>query len=295
MSESAGVELQPHAVSGRSNLRAILIVLVAFFIFSGADTAVKLVALSVPVPQVTFLMITVALLLSVGYGLMTGGRGSLLPRYPVFALTRAALLSIDTLLIYYAFSRLSLSEAYMLAFLNPILVAVLASVLLGERLSALAWTGVVLGFAGATLALRPGIEPLNLGHAAALASTVCFALSLIMLRRAKSGESDTALTVTFMAMLALVSLATQLLTGGLVALSGHDWTVVLIGGVLMFGGHAGLVRAFRLGDASVVAPFQYSQIIWGCLFGLFFFGNPVEPFTLMGAAVIIFSGWLVLK
>ncbi len=54
-----------------------------------------------------------------------------------------------------------------------------------------------------------------------------------------------------------------------------------------------LVRAFRLGDASVVAPFQYSQILWGCLYGALFFGAPVESHTLAGAAIIILSGWLV--
>ncbi|WP_426128658.1 hypothetical protein [Pararhizobium sp. PWRC1-1] len=55
------------------------------------------------------------------------------------------------------------------------------------------------------------------------------------------------------------------------------------------------MRAFRTGEASVVAPFQYSQIIWGCLFGALVFGAPVEIHTLAGAAIIIASGWLVLK
>ena len=61
------------------------------------------------------------------------------------------------------------------------------------------------------------------------------------------------------------------------------------------GGHALLVRAFRVGEASVVAPFQYSQIIWGCLYGVLLFATPVEPHTVLGAAIIILSGWLVLR
>ena len=64
---------------------------------------------------------------------------------------------------------------------------------------------------------------------------------------------------------------------------------------VLSGGHALLVRAFRVGEASVVAPFQYSQIIWGCLYGVLLFATPVELHTLAGAAIIILSGWLVLK
>lgn len=295
MSDETSTGLRPHAVSGRSNLRAILIVLISFAIFSGTDVTVKLLADGLPVPQVTFMVTVVALTLCILQSLVSGNRRDLLPRYPRLAIVRAVLLSLDTLLIYYAFAHLSLSEAYMLAFLTPILVALLAAVLLGERMSTLAWSGVILGFAGVTLALRPGIAPLNLGHAAAIASALCFAVSLVMLRRAKAAESDTALVVSFMVMLALVAAIVTLASGGFVQPSGHDLLLALGGGVMMFGGHMGLVKAFRLGDASVVAPFQYSQIIWGCLFGLVIFETPVEPFTLAGAVIIIFSGWLVLK
>jgi S-adenosylmethionine uptake transporter len=295
MSDNTSSSLSPHAVSGRSNLRAILIVLFSFAIFSGTDVTVKLLADHIPVPQVTFMVTIVALVLCVGHSLWSGSRRDLLPRYPALAFLRAVLLSLDTLLIYYAFARLSLSEAYMLAFLTPILVALLAAILLGERMSLIAWSGVILGFAGVTLALRPGIAPLNLGHAAAIGSAVCFAFSLVILRRAKTAESDTALVITFMVMLALVALVTAVLGGGLVMPTARDLLLALAGGLMMFGGHMGLVKAFRLGDASVVAPFQYSQIIWGCLFGLLIFNTPVDPFTLAGAAIIIFSGWLVLK
>ncbi len=295
MSDETSTALRPHAVSGRSNLRAILIVLFSFAIFSGTDVTVKLLADDLPVPQVTFMVTSVALVLCILQNLFAGNRRDLLPRYPVLAVTRAVLLSLDTLLIYYAFAHLSLSEAYMLAFLTPILVALLAAVLLGERMSLIAWSGVILGFAGVTLALRPGIAPLNLGHAAAIASALCFAFSLIMLRRAKAAESDTALVVSFMVMLALVAVIATLISGGFVTPTSHDLLLALGGGIMMFGGHMGLVKAFRLGDASVVAPFQYSQIIWGCLFGLIIFETPVEPFTLAGAVIIIVSGWLVLK
>lgn len=256
---------------------------------------VKLMSERVAVPQVTFMMTGIALLLCLGAGLATGKRQDLIPRYPLLAAVRAALLSADTLMIYYAFARLPMSEVYLLAFLTPVLVAVLAAILLGERLSVLAWTGVILGFSGVALALRPGVEPLNLGHAAAIGAAFCFAFSLILLRRAKAAESDSALVVTLLAMLLVMSLAVTMINGGFQPLEAYDWMLAGMGGLCLFGGHMTLVRAFRMGDASIIAPFQYSQIIWGCLYGALVFATPVEAYTLAGAAIIIFSGWLVLK
>jgi S-adenosylmethionine uptake transporter len=67
------------------------------------------------------------------------------------------------------------------------------------------------------------------------------------------------------------------------------------GGTLLLAGHALLIRAFRIAEASVVAPFQYSQIIWGCLYGALLFAAPIELHTLAGALIIVLSGWMVLK
>lgn len=295
MSDDALSLAEPHAVTGRSNLKAILIVLLSFAVFSGTDVIVKLMAEDLPVTEVTCLVTAFALAFSLAQGLAAGRARDLLPRYPRLALVRAGLLSVDTLLINYAFSRLPLSDAYLLAFLTPILVAVLAAILLGERLSHLAWAGVVLGFCGVALALRPGVEPVNLGHAAAIGAAICFSLSLILLRKARAAESDAALMVTLMSMLVLMSLILTLVNGGAVMPSLQQLGTAGLGGLMAFLGHFGLVRAFRMGDASVIAPFQYSQIIWGCVFGALIFGSPVEPMTLAGAAVIIFSGWLVVK
>ncbi|MDX0650638.1 EamA family transporter [Sinorhizobium medicae] len=277
------------------NLRAAGLGFLAFAVFSGTDVLVKLLAKRFEVPQVTFMVTLASLALLAVYAGVTGTAASLRPRHPGLALLRAFLLAVDTLLIHYAFSVLPLSEAYLLAFLTPVLVAVLAFALLAERLSALAWSGVVLGFLGVAIALRPGIEPLNLGHAAAAGSALVFALSLVLLRRAKATESDLALVSTLLVVLAAVALAVASAGGGLARVGSGDLLIAFLAGLFMLGGHLLLVRAFRTGDASVVAPFQYSQIIWGCLFGALFFAAPVELHTVAGALVIVLSGWLVLK
>jgi S-adenosylmethionine uptake transporter len=292
---SVDANVAPARAGMRRNLRAATLGFMAFAVFSGTDVLVKLLAERFQVPQVTFMVTVAALLLLGAYAGATGSIGSLVPRHPRLALLRALLLAVDTLLIHYAFSVLPLAEAYLLAFLTPLLVAILAFVLLGERLSPLAWSGVATGFGGVAVALRPGIAPFNLGHAAAAASALVFALSLLLLRRAKTTESDLALVATLLVVLAGTAFGASMIGGGLEPVTGADLVGAGAAGLFLLGGHFLLVRAFRAGEASVVAPFQYSQIIWGGLFGALIFSAPIELHTMIGALIIVLSAWLVLK
>lgn len=289
MIEEGGAPVVP------SNGRGAVLVLLAFFVFSATDAIVKIMAGTIPAPQVTFFITVAALVLLLGHAIATGRLHRLVPRQPSLAFWRALLLAVDTLLIHYAFAKLPLAEAYLIAFLTPILVAMLGFVFLGERLSRIGWAGVLIGFAGVVVALKPGVAPLNLGHLAAFASAVFFALSLILLRRAKMAETHAALVASLLIVMTPVALAVAAVATDMVPLELPDYGLSLAGGALMLGGHALLVRAFRVGEASVVAPFQYSQIIWGCLYGVLLFATPVEPHTVLGAAIIILSGWLVLR
>jgi S-adenosylmethionine uptake transporter len=295
MSAETSLNLPEASASGRSNMRAAGIAIISFAIFSGADALIKLLAIDLPAPQITFMTTFVGLVLLLAYAAIKGTLPNLMPVQPGLAVLRALLLAGDTLLIHYAFKRLPLSEAYTIAFLTPTLVAVLSFFLLGERLSRRGWLGVIMGFVGVTVALRPGAAALNIGHVAAFGSTLFFALSLLLLRRTKTAERDEALVGSLLVVMTPVTFLTVLGSTGFSVVGGNQLGIALIAGILGLGGHALLVRAFRVGEASVVAPFQYSQIIWGCVYGALLFASPVDPYTIAGAVIIILSGWLVLK
>ncbi|MCA0338295.1 MAG: DMT family transporter, partial [Proteobacteria bacterium] len=248
MIEEGGAPVVP------SNGRGAVLVLLAFFVFSATDAIVKIMAGTIPAPQVTFFITVAALVLLLGHAIATGRLHRLVPRQPSLAFWRALLLAVDTLLIHYAFATLPMAEAYLIAFLTPILVAMLSFVFLGERLSRIGWLGVLVGFAGVAVALKPGAAPLNLGHLAAFASAVFFALSLILLRRAKMAETHAALVASLLIVMTPVALAVAAVATDMVPLELPDYGLSLAGGALMLGGHALLVRAFRVGEASVVAP-----------------------------------------
>ena len=276
-------------------LRAAWLAGLGFAVFAASDAAVKLLSEGLPVVQIAFMVTGFALLAVVGATLALSRPGDLRPRQPGLAFGRGLLLAVDTLLIYYAFATLDLAEAYVLAFLTPALVAVLAVGFLGERLSASGWLGVGLGFAGVIVALRPGAQALALGHLAALGSALIFAVSILMLRRIRVGETDVAPVAVLLLMLNLLALALTLLGGGLAPVGARQLVLAAGAGLMMAAGHWLLIRAGRVGAASIVASFQYSQIIWAGFWGLVLFGTPVSVPVAAGAAIIILSGWLVLR
>lgn len=270
----------------RGDTRAILLAAGAFAVFSLTDALAKWLSRDLPVAQVGLMVTAIALGL-----VLVAARGGLRPRQPRLALLRGALLAADTLLIFYAFSRLDLTEAYALAFTAPLLVALVSTVFLQERLRQRGWLGVGLGFLGVLVVLQPQTQQLNAGHLAALASALAFALSIVVLRRVDAEEKDGAILFVVLLMIALTA---AVLTGGdLMPLDAAQAAVVGLAGVLMALGHWLLIRAGRLGAASLVAPMQYSQLIWAALWGAALFGSPLGPALLAGAGLIILSGWLV--
>jgi S-adenosylmethionine uptake transporter len=277
------------------NIRAALIATAAYAVFVVSDVLVKLLSQSLPVIQVTFMVTGVALILLLGHAGVTRQMHRIVPRYPVFATIRALLLAGDTVLIYYAFATLPLAEVYVLAFLTPIVVAASAFLFLREKLSPIATIGVFLGFAGVLVTLRPGVAPISLGHIAAIASVGMYAASLLMIRMAKPDEADIALVATNFFLLTLLAFLAALIMAQLQPVTLLQVFYAALDGTCIFAGAMWLVKAFRMGNASLVAPFQYTQIIWGSLLGLLLFAEPVELHSMTGAAIIILSGWLVLK
>ncbi|WP_246748887.1 DMT family transporter [Rhizobium setariae] len=280
---------------GSANKAAALIALMSFAIFTGADASVKLLSDRFSVFQVTFVLTSYAVLFIAAWALIAGKAAAIVPKAPLFASVRGILLATETLLIYYAFSTVPLAEAYVIAFLAPIMVAVLAVIFLGERMSMWGALGVALGFAGVLVVMQPGRSEIALGHVAAIFSALIFSITLLMLRRTKAHEDDLALAAVPLVILALMAGCFLPWAGGFPALDLKDLLIFMLGGFCLFLGHTLLVKAFRVGEASVVAPFQYSQIIWGSAFGLVLFGSPIELTTMLGAAIIILSGWLVLR
>jgi len=277
------------------NVKGAVLAVCAFGIFSIADTIVKYETQFLPVPAVTAMITGAATLFIALYAVLKGQGRALVPATPAFTLGRGALLASETAIVYYAFSAIPLADVYVLTFLAPIFVSVIAIATLGERPSPLVAVGVVLGFIGVLVAFRPGAMGFGLGHFAAAGSALIFAVTLVMIRVAAPRESDLALVISPMAILALCSGMVTLSTTGFPAVSAGETVLLLVAGFCLFAGNLLIVRAYRVGAASFVAPFQYCLIFWGALNGWLVFGASVELFTWIGAAIIVAAGLLVVR
>lgn len=277
------------------NVKGAVLAVCAFGIFSVADTIVKYETQFLPVPVVTAMVTGAATLFIALYALLKGQGRMLVPATPAFTLGRGLLLASETAIIYYAFSAIPLADVYVLTFLTPIFVSVIAIAFLGERPSPLVAVGIVLGFIGVLVAFRPGAMVFGIGHFAAAGSALIFAITLVMIRIAPPRESDLALVISPMVILAFGSGMVTLLTTGFPAISAGELALVLVAGFGLFAGNLLIVRAYRVGVASFLAPFQYCLIFWGALNGWLVFGASVELFTWIGAAIIVGAGLMVLR
>jgi drug/metabolite transporter (DMT)-like permease len=194
----------------------------------------------------------------------------------------------------YAIRRLPLAETYSIFFVAPLLITVLAVVILKERVDWTRWVAVAMGFCGVIIVLRPtGSGALTIPGLAVLACAVGYALSAIIIR--VLGRTDSTESMMFWLM-ALVGIG-----AGLLALpewrpiqSAH-WPVVAGVAVLGSIGQLAITEAFKLGESSFIAPFEYTALAWGVGLDWFVWRTVPAPVTIAGAFVIIASGLYLVR
>lgn len=192
----------------------------------------------------------------------------------------------------YAFFRglktLPLAEATSLVFAAPIFITAISVPLLGERVGARRWAAVMAGFAGVIIIVRPGAAAFQPASLFPVATALFYALYMISTRWI--GRAESLWTMMF-----YVALFPILYSGPIVAM---QWQAVetshlpVFLGMAVFGtlGITLIGHAFRLAPAAVVAPFDYSALLWASLFGWLVWGEFPDAWTYAGAAVIIASG-----
>lgn len=189
----------------------------------------------------------------------------------------------------YALRYLGLSEAYAIFFVAPLMITVLAVFILKERVDWTRWLAIAVGFCGVLIVLRPtGAGALTIPGLAILACAAGYALTVIIVRIL--GRTDSTESMMFWLTLFMGAGA------GLIALP--DWRPIqpdhwlVIGGVALTGslGQFAITEAFRLGESSFIAPFEYTALAWGLGLDWFVWKTLPAPITMAGAFVIIASG-----
>ena len=280
--------------SAKSNLRGALLALAAFGLFASHDVVVKLLGAEYMTFQIVFFSVLLSFPL-VSLMLMRDTReGTLIPAHPWWTVLRTAAVVMTGSSAFYAFSVLPLAQVYTLLFAAPLAITILSIPILGERVGAHRWVAVVAGLAGVLVVLRPGVAELNLGHAAAMTAAICSALASVTVRKIGRFERSAVLLLYPM-------MANFILMGMVLPFIYKPMPVEhlgLVGVMAMFAFFAGLllIAAYKAADAAVVAPMQYSQIIWAAAYGVLFFAEVPDRITWIGAGIVIASGlYIVLR
>ena len=189
---------------------------------------------------------------------------------------------------------LPLTQVYPILFAMPLLITVLAIPILGERVGLHRAAAILVGLIGVLVVLRPGSAALSLGHAAALAGAVFSALSSIIMR--KIGREERTVVLQLYPLLVNLVLMGALLPFVYVPVAVVDLGASAVMAALALSAIGCLVAAYRLAPAMIVAPMQYSQIVWATLFGAVFFGERLDTMTMVGTGIIIAAGlYIVLR
>jgi drug/metabolite transporter (DMT)-like permease len=264
----------------------------AFGLFSVMDALIKWLSATYPVPQLVvfnalFALIPVALM-----AMSRGGLSQLRTRRLGLHLLRGTLGTLGGLLAFYAFSRLPLADAYAIIFATPLLITALSVPILGEAVGWRRWCAVLVGFAGVLVMLRPGIAPVGPGSLAALGAACASACAILLVR--KLSMTETTASIAFYSNLTAVTLMAATFSPSFVAPSLHDLLLMALSG--LFGGSALLIliAAYRRTPAALVAPFQYTQMLWAIVLGVLFWGDLPEAAMLLGASIVAASGLFIL-
>lgn len=277
-----------------SNLRGALMALLAFGLFATNDVIIKFLGGTYSPFQTIFFSTLL------GFPLMAlallGDRtdGNLIPKHPYLAVLRAVLIMANVVAGFYAFAVLPLSECYPIFFATPILITILAIPTLGERVGIRRGIAVFVGLIGVLVVLRPGTGNLGLGHFAAISAAVLGALNAILMR--KTGPKE-----RFAVMMLYPMTGNFVMSAIALPFVYHPMPIRdlgLLAAIACLGMVASvfLIGAYRNTPAVVVAPMQYSQIIWGTLFGALIFQETHDFRTVAGTLIIIASGvYIVLR
>jgi len=277
------------------NLRGSLMMVLAMLGFAFEDSFLKLAAKLMPLGEVLALMGLIGMALFSALALRKGAAP--LPRS---ILSRTMALRSGSEVVGRVFYALALaltpiSQASAILQATPLVVVGGAALLFGEKVSLLRWLLILAGFAGVLIIIRPGVEGFSALSLLAVAGLLGFAGRDLATRAAPPALSNAQLGVAGFLMLALSGLILITLNGGPAAIS--PLALAYTCGAACFGvaAYAALTSAMRTGEVGVVTPFRYTRLLFALIVGYTQFGERPDALTLIGSAVIVGCGIILLS
>lgn len=274
--------------------RGIALALGAVLIFSTQDAASKFLVQSDVSPfQMTMMRFWAFALFAVIFAWRRAGlRNAFRSKHTGLQIGRGLLLVTDIWLFIMGLATVPLAAAQSIVLIYPLLVTIFAIPFLGEKVGIFRISAVVVGFMGALLIVRPGGLPLSWGVGLVAASGATYALYLVLTRKVAADDPPvTSMLYTGVAGLLLSSGV------GIFHWQMLDMSSFLLIGYIMFTGvaaHGMMIFALSQAPASILQPFNYTALPWSIVFSLVIFHEPIDAISLLGAAIIVGAGLVVM-
>lgn len=214
------------------------------------------------------------------------------PRWPVHFL-RCSVGLCAPLFFFLALRTLPLAEAVALFFSSTFIMTAMSALILKEPVGVRRWSGVIVGFIGVLIVTRPGSAAFQFEAIYVLLSSVAYSTLLISARWLSRTESTTTMVFYF-------SLTICLWCTPLLAWLWQPMPTNIVIGMLVFAllaviGHLALTHAFTLAPVSVIAPYEYSAMVWAVLYGFLIWGEVPDSMTIAGTLIIVASGLYIAR
>lgn len=277
------------------NKRAALWLLASAVCFTGMSVLVKLLGASLHPFQISFFRGVVSMLVILPFMMRAGGlMAGIKTQVPALQFGRGVVGSMAMFLGFYAIVHLPLADAQAISFSRNLFIVPLAGLLLAEIIGLRRALAAAVGFIGVIIMLRPGTDlMMSVPALAALGHALMVALATILVTIAS--RYDKPVTLMFY---------TNVVTIGLIAIpTFFVWVqpdavqlLMLVSmGVMGALAHNCFIRAYALGEASAIAPVDYSRLVMAAVAGYLLFGNIPDRYTLLGAAIIIGASFYIIR
>ena len=204
---------------------------------------------------------------------------------------RACLNAFSMLAFFVGLSMTPIARATAISFTAPLFAALFSALFLGEVFRWRRWTAIFLGFFGALVILRPGLQAFDIGALLVLVSSLLWAMALIDIKVLGRTESTLTITVYVTVLLIPMTLAPAVLVWETPGLDMWGWLIFI--GVIGTLGQLVVTEAVKLADMTVLMPFDFLKLVWAAFLGMIFFAEVPDALTWVGAAIVFASSFYI--
>lgn len=271
-----------------SSLPGILLMTASVFFFAAKDVLAKMAGDAYAPVQIIWTQFAFMTAVYLPILVVKFGWGILIPRPLGWQIVRGLCIVTAMGLLYWSLILIPLADATAMAFTAPLIVTALSPLLLGEKVGWQRWAMVCLGFAGALILLRPAFTGDGLGYVVGFFAGVFMGVFYALNRKLATAAPPIA-SIAYAGYIGFIAATPFTVFNWTPPQEGDGW--IIFGFVVLAAiGQTLLISAFRYGQASLVAPFHYVQILAATLFGWMFFEQLPDGYTWLGVAIVVGSG-----